>query len=449
MHVTTLLLASLLLSSPDDNYSLKIQDQAPPFAMRDLEGRVISLRKLVGPNALEPKKTLLITFFATWCEPCKREIPVLREIRNIWRDKDVELIHIGLGQKAFELSPMALEYAIDWPVIPDSYGLLGRRYGAKQLPHLFIIDSTGHVAFQHRGILSNLYEVLNQELSKSTGIPLDSSITTRKVELGAKNTTSSATTMQFARAPSSSSAAEQWQPMADFLGEFLRSNVTMVQEKSYSKFEEGIQAGRYALFNAGPYLCQDALENYEPLVMLEREGALEYNGITFVRRESKLKKIQDLKGKVIGLVSPTSTSGGLYPQALLLDAGLKPHRDVKIKWFGSHAKVAQAVMKQWVHAGACFDDCRRLLYKSPTERAKHTRILGYTAQIPAEMIMVKRSLSENVKAKLRESLLAVPSRTGLLKQISGDEPQVSNIVRAHESDLASIRKVITRVDRNH
>ena len=417
--------------------------------MRDLDGRVISLRKLVGPNAVEPKKTLLIAFFATWCEPCKREIPVLREIRNVWKDKDVEVIHIGLGQKAFELSPMALEFSIDWPVIPDSYGLLGRRYGAEQLPHLFIIDTTGHVAFQHRGIVSNLYEVLNQELSKSTGIPLDSSVTTRKVELGAKGAAPTGAKMQFARAPSSSSAAQQWQPLADFVGEFLRSDVTMVQEKSYSKFEEGIQEGKYALFNAGPYLCQDSLETYEPLVMLEREGALEYNGITFALRESKLKKIKDLKGKVIGLVSPTSTSGGLYPQALLLDAGLKPHRDVRIKWFGSHAKVAQAVMKRWVHAGACFDDCRRLLYKSAKERAKHTRILGYTSEIPAEMIMVKRSLPENVKTKLRESLLAVPARTGLLKQISGDEPQVSNIVRANESDLASIRKVITRVARKH
>ena len=44
---------------------------------------------------------------------------------------------------------------------------------------------------------------------------------------------------------------------------------------------------------------------------------------------------------ILGLVSPTSTSGGLYPKKLLLDAGLRPGKDVRIKWFGSHAKVAK------------------------------------------------------------------------------------------------------------
>jgi phosphonate transport system substrate-binding protein len=179
--------------------------------------------------------------------------------------------------------------------------------------------------------------------------------------------------------------------------------------------------------------------------LIEREGSRSYTGITFVPRSSSVKSISDLKGKTIGMVSATSTSGGLYPQKLLLDAGLNPGKDVRIKWFGSHAKVANAVKKGWVHAGACFEDCRNLAWKTQQQKTKATRILAYTADIPAELIMIKRSLPEATKKAIRNALTKTGDRNGILTQISKQEPPISAIVEASEKELESVQKVVKQV----
>jgi phosphonate transport system substrate-binding protein len=219
----------------------------------------------------------------------------------------------------------------------------------------------------------------------------------------------------------------------------------MVQESAYTHFERGIKDAKYDLFNAGPMLCSESLKNYEPVALIEREGSRSYTGITFVPRTSNVKSVSDLKGKTIGMVSATSTSGGLYPQKLLLDAGLRPGKDVRIKWFGSHAKVAHAVKKGWVHAGACFEDCRNLAWKTQQQKTKATRILAYTADIPAEMIMIKRNLPDATKAAIRAALTNNDDREGILARISQQEPPISAIVAATEQDLKSVQKVIQQV----
>ena len=119
---------------------------------------------------------------------------------------------------------------------------------------------------------------------------------------------------------------------------------------------------------------------------------------------------------------------------------------MRIKWFGSHAKVAKAVRKGWVNAGACFEDCRDLAWASPLEKTKATRIIAYTADIPAEMIMVKRSLSDEQKRLMREALTEAPAQGGILSRISRGEAPISGIVAANDTNLEPIKSVIQQVE---
>jgi phosphate/phosphite/phosphonate ABC transporter binding protein len=441
MHLA--MLVALSIGAGDSDLLLKVGDRAPPFAMRDLDRQVFSLRNHTGADASEPRKAVLMVFFATWCKPCMKEIPIVKRVQKRWTGKgrDVDIIYVGLSQGAKELAPFAKEHALPWRVIPDSFGLLARRYGASQLPHLFIVDRQGKIAFQHRGIAPDLYTTLDSQLARVTG--LKPAADPGPVEVDKPRFSK---TYALGRAPSSAGSAARWAPLAVYVGERVNANLEVKTEESYETFEKALVEGKYDVANAGPLLCHRVKEKYEPVARLERQGSPTYFGILFTQRSSGVRKLADLKGKTVGLVSPGSSSGGLYPQLALLDAGLVPGKDVKVKWLGSHAKVAEAVKAGTVAAGGCYEDCRDAVFKTDRAKADGTRILSYTADIPGEMIVVKRGLDAATKKMLREAILALNDETGILTQISqGETTTVSAVVAATETDLNAVATAIERV----
>ena len=83
----------LTAANPNDApFLLKDGDKAPPFSMRQLNGKMFSLRDYTGSSAKKPKKAVLLSFFATWCEPCKKEIPIIKKLYRRWKSKSVEVV---------------------------------------------------------------------------------------------------------------------------------------------------------------------------------------------------------------------------------------------------------------------------------------------------------------------------------------------------------------------
>jgi phosphonate transport system substrate-binding protein len=443
MHLASVVALSVAIGAGDSNLLLKVGDRAPPFAMRDLDRKVFSLRNHASNNASKPRNAILLVFFATWCKPCIKEIPIVKRISGRWsgQGRDVEVVYVGLSQGAKELTPFAKQRALPWRVIPDSFGLLARRYGASQLPHLFIVDRNGRIAFQHRGIAPNLYNTLDGQLARITGLEPDSGPGPANVDKPRF-----ARTFVLGRAPSSAGSAGRWQPLGVFVGERVEANIEVTTEDSYEAFEKALLAGKYDVANAGPLLCQRVRDKYEPVARLERQGSPTYLGIIFTQRSSAVRSLGDLKGRTLGLVSPQSSSGGLYPQLALLDAGLLPGQDVTIRWLGSHGKVAEAVAAGTVDAGGCYEDCRDSAYLTERAKASATRILSYTVDIPSEMIVVKRGLDPPTKNRLREAILALNDERGILTQISqGETTTVSAVVAATPADLDAVTKAVERV----
>ncbi|MFC1610933.1 PhnD/SsuA/transferrin family substrate-binding protein [Myxococcota bacterium] len=441
MHLALMLVVTIG-SADNSDLLLKVGDRAPPFAMRDLDRKVFSLRNHTGAEAAEPKKAILLAFFATWCKPCMKEIPIVKEIHRRWKGKgrDVEVIYVGLSQGAKELAPFAKKKKLPWRVVPDSFGLLARRYGASQLPHLFIIGPDGRIAFQHRGIAPDLKKTINSQLARVTGAsPAED---TGPLDVDAPRFSK---TFALGRAPSSAGSAARWQPLAVFVGEQVGANIDVTTEDSYETFEKALRSGKYDLGNGGPLLCHKVKDTYEAVARIERQGSPTYFGIIFTQRNNPIRSMADLRGKTIGLVSERSSSGGLYPQLALLDAGLVPGKDVTIKWLGSHAKVAQAVEAGTVDAGGCFEDCRDAVYPTARAKAAGTRILSYTSDIPGEMILIKRSLDSGTKNRLKEAILALNDAQGILGQISQGETTVTAVLTATQTDLDAVADAVARV----
>jgi phosphonate transport system substrate-binding protein len=447
MHV---LLALALAAQPAmpaggaDDLLLKVGEPAPPFSMRDLEKKTFSLADHVGPDAREPKKAVLMAFFATWCEPCKKEIPIVKEVYKAWAPKGVQVVYVGLSQGAKDLEPFAKQVSFEWPVLPDAFGLLGRRYGASQLPHVFIIDAEGRVAFQHRGIAPDLKAELDSQLVRVTGerqSPLSVSAHDAVVrERFARK-------LRLGRVPAQQASAARWQPLAAYVGELANAEVVIGTEATYDAFEAALKAGKYDIANAGPLVLSEVTDKYEPTARIERQGVPTYQGIVFALRSGGVTRLADLKGKRIGLVSDRSTSGGLYTKLALLQAGLNPDKDVQLVWLGSHEKVAAAVKAGEVEAGGCFEDCRDAAWATDREKATATRIIAYTAPIPGEMIVVRRDLDPKTKQAIRQALLSLNDAAGILAQISQGELPVTAFTAATEKDLVAVQDVVKKVSK--
>ena len=160
-------------------------------------------------------------------------------------------------------------------------------------------------------------------------------------------------------------------------------------------------------------------------------GNTSYTSRIYVRKESGLKTLEELRGKTIAFVDPSSTSGYVYPMVMLIEKGLVQNRDPKtfFKEFvfsGSHDAGLQALLNGHVDAFASFDQAREQYLKDPAEREKLIYI-AESAPIPEGGICARDGLDPALVAKVRAALLSMkgPTYAPVLKalyDIDGFEP---------------------------
>jgi len=144
-------LVLLVLAFPA--WSLDTGDKAPPFANPDMASRHVLSRDFLG------RGWLIVDFFATDCEGCKKEIPVLGRLDRELRDAGLTILVFATdlaGQPVVEAyfrgNPTTLT------VLLDRYQTTVRRYGVGEIPTLFLIDPDGRVVFKQVGFREDLYE---------------------------------------------------------------------------------------------------------------------------------------------------------------------------------------------------------------------------------------------------------------------------------------------------
>jgi phosphonate transport system substrate-binding protein len=151
------------------------------------------------------------------------------------------------------------------------------------------------------------------------------------------------------------------------------------------------------------------------LLQTSRDGVSHYRAVVFVRGDSPLRAVDDLRGRRLALQSPASTSAYLLPAIALLDAGVpmeilpspsdRPRSGgVGYVFANSEANIATWVLKGVVDAGAFSDgDLQRLRDRDP--RAASLRVIGRSMSAPRAMELVRADLDPRVRDRLREVLL--------------------------------------------
>lgn len=124
--------------------------QAPNFSWKDSNGKVVNFDEI-------HKKVTLINFWATWCSPCRKEIPDLIEINKEFVDRGIRIIGISVDKGARVLEDVGdfvEENKIDYPIIIDD-GKLSEAFGnVRGLPTTFLIDENKNIIKKFVGIKS-------------------------------------------------------------------------------------------------------------------------------------------------------------------------------------------------------------------------------------------------------------------------------------------------------
>ena len=150
--ILIILLLSILLSE------IKIGDEAPTFYVRTLDEKNFFLSDSLKNN----QRPIVFSFFATWCIPCRQEIPVLDSIRTNYPEVDFYLINVsGLNQNGkiqiedpVNVRKMIKALGTKIPVLMDKFGTVAAKYDAVILPRIITIapnDSLFRVVYAHTG----------------------------------------------------------------------------------------------------------------------------------------------------------------------------------------------------------------------------------------------------------------------------------------------------------
>jgi peroxiredoxin len=118
---------------------VKVGDEAPNFQLRDLAGNMVSLSQLRG-------KVVLVNFWATWCGPCRIEMPAMEQLYRSYSRKDFEILAVSTDpQGAAVTRPFQQEMGFTFPILHDAEYRIGLMYGARSLPMTFMVDRNGIV----------------------------------------------------------------------------------------------------------------------------------------------------------------------------------------------------------------------------------------------------------------------------------------------------------------
>ena len=156
---------------------LKAGDEAPQFSgvLHDPDEagmQRIDLSSLVGTDAETPAKAVLVSFFATWCKPCKKELPFLQHLSTEYKDKGLRVVSVAIDKDEAQwplIKELVAKHHVTFPIVKDRYNIIARQYlGQKtQLPSVFIISREGTVALVKQGYPNDAAEFLKAEVEKA------------------------------------------------------------------------------------------------------------------------------------------------------------------------------------------------------------------------------------------------------------------------------------------
>lgn len=133
------------------------QAQAPDFTLKSADGRNLRLAEQRG-------QVVLVNFWASWCGPCRVEMPHLNKIYDKYRASGFTLLAVNIDDDAQVGAATAARWGLKFPVLMDADKKVSRLYDLGSMPATVLIDRDGKVRYLHRGYRDGMEETYDRQV---------------------------------------------------------------------------------------------------------------------------------------------------------------------------------------------------------------------------------------------------------------------------------------------
>lgn len=143
------------------------QQQMPSVQVKTLDGKKVDIQDYAKNG-----KITVISFWATWCSPCKRELDAIADMYPDWQeDYDMELVAVTIDDARAlpKVAPMVASKGWEYDIISDTKEELKRALNVQSVPHTFVLDQEGNIVFTHSGYSPGDEYDLEDKLKKLAG----------------------------------------------------------------------------------------------------------------------------------------------------------------------------------------------------------------------------------------------------------------------------------------
>jgi thiol-disulfide isomerase/thioredoxin len=142
--VGALVLALVLCAFGGSAQAVGTGSMAPEIGLKDLSGRGVSIAGLKG-------KVVLVDFWASWCSPCREELPILNALYKKYRERGFEVVAVNQDQSPDKVRSFLSSMPLAFRVVHDGGKAVAGRYAPSKMPTSFLIDRRGIVRHVHAG----------------------------------------------------------------------------------------------------------------------------------------------------------------------------------------------------------------------------------------------------------------------------------------------------------
>jgi thiol-disulfide isomerase/thioredoxin len=154
---------------------------APAFSLRTLNPEAsgeswVALDRFAGEEPEDPAaRVVVVSFFASWCEPCKRELPFLVQLDRMYRERGLRVLGVNVDREEAGIEAarrMVAAAKVAYPVLSDRFNFLARRYLGDQapLPSVFLVRRDGTIARIERGYAKDASQFLLADVQAELGM---------------------------------------------------------------------------------------------------------------------------------------------------------------------------------------------------------------------------------------------------------------------------------------
>jgi peroxiredoxin len=140
-------------------FALSPGARAPEIGLRDLDGHSVTMAGLRG-------KVVLVDFWASWCEPCAAEMPVLERLHQQYRSQGFTVVGVSQDRDVANVRQFLGRHDVSFPIVHDAAHQVAGRFSPPRMPSSYLVDRNGVVRYVHQGFRASDARTLEAEVRR-------------------------------------------------------------------------------------------------------------------------------------------------------------------------------------------------------------------------------------------------------------------------------------------